>query len=171
MGYKNTVAIIGASSALGTIIAKGISNGDNRLLLMDEGRQAQLAILHNEIIQLNKGAEIELLYCCKDASWEADIIIIAVETIKQIETAAKIKEVSTRKTVICFTGSYNEGNEIQQLLPYSKVIHVSVSSNMKSVESMNAIINGKDLQALQITVEMIKQIGFNYLVKNIEDEL
>lgn len=162
MAYKNTIAIIGASYTLGTIIAIGISNVDNRLLLMDEGRLQQLVKLRNEIFALKSATEIELLHCCKGASWEADIIIVAVDSTKQIDIAAKIKEVSTCKVVIFFTSSANNGNEMQKLLPHSKVINVSISGSIKNVASMHAIVNGKDLQALQITIEMIKKIGFNY---------
>ena len=161
MAYKNTIAIIGAAATLGSIIAKGIAHSNNRLLLMDDGYIDQLTNLKNEIVQLNNDAEIELLHCCKDASWEADTIIVAIDIDKHTVTANLIKEVATCKTIISFTWKENPGNELQKILVHSKVINVVLSKNLDTAGNINAAVFGKDKEALQTTVEIIKMLGFS----------
>jgi len=161
MAYKNTIAIIGAANTLGAIIAKGIAHTNNRLLLMDDGCIDQLTNLKNEIVQLHNDAEIELLHCCKDASWEADTIIVAIDIDKHTVTANTIKEVATCKTIISFSWNENLENELQKILVNSKVINVVLSKNLDTAGNINAAVFGKDKEALQIAVEIIKILGFS----------
>ena len=78
MQYNNVVAILGANSDVGKRIANSIS-GQYPVLLMDADKDA-LQESQKNIQATNPAANITLLECSKEASWEADIGIIAVET-------------------------------------------------------------------------------------------
>lgn len=169
MPHKNTVAIIGASGSLGSAIAKGISKGPYRLLLMDK-EQNHLSLLASEIIKLNSSADVDIIHCCKDASWEAEIIIIAVPDDEQNEIAKKIKEVATQKIVISIASQIVTDNDLQQLLSYSKVINVSIGTDTKQASNINktidAFIKGSDDESLETAIKIIETIGFNPVVKS-----
>lgn len=88
MQYNNTIAILGAGSALGQFIAQKIV-GTYRLLLMDNS-ELQLNQLKELLVSHQPNADIELIVCSKDASWEGDIIIIAADN--QTEQAGIAKK-------------------------------------------------------------------------------
>jgi ketopantoate reductase len=159
MAHKNTVAIIGAAGTTGTFIAKGISNGPYRLLLMDDATAA-LTALQSDISKLNSNAETDAVKCCKDASWEADIIVVAVANDQQEAAALKMKEVATCKTVISITPSAIGATSLQSLLPHSKVVLVT-----RAAENSTAIIEGNHAEAIDTAVEMIKMIGLHFSIK------
>ena len=169
MPHKNTIAIIGASGSLGAAIAKGISKGHYRLLLMDK-EQNHLSLLASEIIKGNSSADVDIIHCCKDASWEAEIIIVVVPADEQKEIAKKIKEVATQKIVISVASQISPGNDLQQLLPYSKVINVSIGEHTKQASNINkkidAFIKGTDDESLETAIKIIETIGFNPVVKS-----
>jgi predicted dinucleotide-binding enzyme len=169
MAHKNTIAIIGATRTLGAIIAKGISTG-YRLLLMDS-KQDELMALQGRIQQLDSTAEVDVLQCCKDASWEADIIVVTVAVGELSETALKMKDVATCKTVINIIPSGSTGEELRKLLPHSKVINVSIAEGVDQSFTANgtvdALIEGADDESIATTTEIIKTIGFNPLVKSL----
>ena len=127
MDYKDTVAILGANSRLGNVIARGICNR-YRLLLMDEQIQPLTALAH-DIATFNYNAIVEVIQCCKDASWEADIIVVVAKETAQAAIATKIREVATCKTVINIVFSANGCKSLQQLLPHSKVVTILVHEN------------------------------------------
>jgi len=157
MDLKNTVAILGANSRLGSLIAKGISK-KFRLLLMDEQLQ-QLTALANEIAVINSTATTEVIQCCKDASWEADIIIVVADIATQAAIAGKIKEVATCKTVINIGTSANCSKTLQQLLPHSKVVTILITGDIDEPDLALASIEGTDDAAKNIVVEMMQLIG------------
>lgn len=167
MPHKNTIAIIGASGNLGAAIAKGISKGTYRLLLIDK-EQNYLPSLASEIIKGNSSADVDIIHCCKDASWEAEIIIIAVPADEQNEIAQKIKEVATQKIVISIASQISSDNDLQQLLPYSKVINVSISVETRQAfiisKTIDAFIKGSDDESVETAIKIIETIGFNPVV-------
>ena len=139
MTHKYTVAIIGASGSLGILIAKDLSEY-YRLLLMDND-QSGLNALQSELLELNSANEIDVLDCCKDASWEADIIVIAVSVDKQSEIAIKIKEVATQKVVISISPQIIPELDLQTLLPHSKVISFFIGADHQQIYDIHKIIN------------------------------
>ena len=53
MSYKKTIAVIGATSNVGTAIAKCLATTNNRLLLMaDEGDQVELLVSEIKVFHL-----------------------------------------------------------------------------------------------------------------------
>ncbi|MCE7070542.1 NAD(P)-binding domain-containing protein [Dyadobacter sp. CY327] len=134
MNTKQTIAIIGATGNVGTFISKSLSKGNYRLLLL--GNQPdKLEALYEEIRNASPEADIEIYGCPTEASWEADIIILAVPYGSQQEIAEKIREVANQKMVISIANPLNEpydslvtvsgtsaAEELQKLLPNSKVV-------------------------------------------------
>lgn len=145
MAYTNTVAIIGATTTVGSLIAKSIV-ANYRLLLMDTEQQ-QLVLVQNEIVAIDKNAEVDVLHCCKNASWEADIIAVANDGEDIEELAIKMEVVSNCKTVLHFTSREDSIDKLQQLLPHAKV--VTILSNQPFTDAnADAFIRGTYKEAI-----------------------
>ena len=161
MTHKYTVAIIGASGSLGNLIAKDLSEY-YRLLLMDDD-QSGLNALQSELLELDSSNEVDVLDCCKDASWEADIIVIAVSVDKQSEIAIKIKEVATQKVVISISPQIIPEFDLQSLLPHSKVISVFIGADHQQIydihKIINASMNSSDHELFKINLPMKHRNG------------
>lgn len=149
-----TVAIIGAADGVGARLAKGIAKGPYRILLIDE-TPATLPFLAEEIFAAGSTAMPEILRCCKDASWEADIIVMAIDDCRCKEVAVQIREVATQKPVIVFKSLQKEEACVQQMLPFSKVTTVTFNDE----DNGNVWLSGTDEYALQIAGNMVKQMG------------
>lgn len=180
MQTKQTIAIIGATGNMGSAIAKGISNGNYRLLLKGND-QHSLDALVNDIKTQNASADVEPVVCPADASWEADIIILAVPFSAEAEIADTIREVAKQKIVISIANPLNESynglttapdtsaaEELQKLLPNSKVIKAfnttfaaDFASPLIDGKQSDAFIAGNDEDALQIVSEIVATAGFN----------
>ena len=117
MATQNIIAIIGACSKNGRAAIEKLATGNLRLLLADENKEALLQLKHALDAQGNK-AEVELMECMKEAGWEADIVVLALDWQVEKEIFTMIKPFITGKTVISFSKNNN------CLLPYSKVIAV-----------------------------------------------
>jgi len=183
MSTKQTIAIIGASGKVGTIISKSLSKGNYRLLLCsDEWTKAQAVA--NEITTSIPAADVEALQCSAEATWEADIIIIATPYAVQQEVALKIKDFANQKVVISIASPLNEAErgvttaseisaaeELQKLLPYSKVVKAfnttlatEVASPMSEEKQIDVFIAGNDTEALQVVSELLNIAGFNPVI-------
>lgn len=157
MQYNNTIAILGAGSELGQLIAQKIA-GTYRLLLMDRS-EVQLNQLKEVLVNQQPKAEIELVVCSKDASWEGDIIIIAADQENEQEAIAKkINEVTTCKTVIQVKHASKNAASLQRFLPYSKFISVDWANTA-------AIVEGNDETSLSITGEIVHLCGLKPVFK------
>ncbi len=158
MAHKQTVALIGAASTTGKAIAAHLA-AMYRLLLMDAGTN-DLEALQNAIAAANNQADTEVVTCCKDASWEADIIVVANDGEGIQELAETMKEVATCKPVIHFTTNDNLLAYLQPLLPYAGVVAVLLSQPFNMAHtSGGALIHGNDAEALSIAKEMLIAIG------------
>jgi hypothetical protein len=183
MQTKQTIAIIGATGNMGSAIAKSLSNGNYRLLLKS-GNQEKLSTLVEEIKSIHPSADVEATPCPKDASWEADIIILAVPFSAEKEVAERIREVATQKIVISIANPLNEtynglvtapdtsaAEELQKLLPHSKVIKAfnttfaaDFSTPVINGKQVDAFIAGNDADALDVVSELVNAAGFNPVV-------
>lgn len=158
MAFKNTVAIISATTAVGAVSAKSIA-ANFRLLLMDAD-QSKLVLLQQEIQAICKNAEVEILNCCKSASWEADIIVVANNGESLDVLAANMKEVTNCKTVLHFTSSENDIDRLQQFLPHAKVATIILSQPFKGTGvSSSAFIHGTDKEAIDTAKMMIEAMA------------
>ena len=168
---------------MGSAISKAIAKGNYRLLLKGS-KQEELDALVQDIKSKNATADVEAAACPTDASWEADIIILAVPYAAEKEIAQKIKEVANQKIVISIANPLNEtyngmvtapdtsaAEELQKLLPNSKVIKAfnttfaaDFSTPVIDGKQVDAFIAGNDEEALQTVSEVVTTAGFNPIV-------
>jgi NADPH-dependent F420 reductase len=183
MKTKQTIAIIGATGNMGSAISKSLSKGNYRLLLKSDD-QEKLNKLAEQIRSTNSSADVETILCPAEASWEADIIVLAVPYQAEKEIAEKIKEVANQKVVISIANPLNDtydglvtapdtsaAEELQKLLPGSKVIKAfnttfaaDFSSPVIDGKQVDAFIAGNDEEALDTVKDMISTVGFNPIV-------
>lgn len=183
MKTKQTIAIIGATGNMGSAIANSLSKGNYRLLLQSDN-QDKLNKLVDEINTKNNNADLEAIVCPTEASWEADIIILAVPYQAEKEIAEKIKEVANQKIAISIANPLNESydglvtapdtsaaEQLQQLLPHSKVVKAfnttfaaDFSSPVIDGKQVDAFIAGNDEEALQTVKELVSTAGFNPII-------
>lgn len=183
MQTKQTIAVIGASGNMGSAISKSLSKGVNRLLLFANDKE-KVEKLVSDIKKDNASAEVEALECPTDASWEADVIILAVPYQAEKEIAAKIKQVANQKIVISVANPMNEtynglvtapdtsaAEELQKLLPNSKVVKsfnttfaADFTTPVIDGKQVDAFVAGNDEEAVNNVSELVKTVGFNPIV-------
>ena len=180
MATNKTIAIIGASGNMGSAIAKSLATSSYRLLLFGK-EDKKLRSIYKEIKAIHKSADAEIIGCAANASWEADIIIAAVPFAAEKELAEIIRQVATGKIVISisnplnetYTGLVTDGNtssaeELQKLLPHSKVIKAfnttfagDFSQPIIDGKTIDAFIAGDDDEALETVSDVVRSAGFN----------
>jgi 8-hydroxy-5-deazaflavin:NADPH oxidoreductase len=178
-----TIAIIGATGNMGSAIAKSIAKGPYRLLLKGN-KQEELDSLVKAIQTKDPHAEVESAVCPTEASWEADIIILAVPFEAEKEIAPMIKEVASQKIVISIANPLNAtynglitapgtsaAEELQKLLPHSKVVKAfnttfaaDFTTPFINGTQADAFIAGNDEDALQIVSDLVTTAGFHPIV-------
>lgn len=160
---KKTIAIVGATEKSGKEIVMKLASMPYRLLLISN-QITELDRLKNDLFLMHPHAEIEALDCIKDGCWEADIIILAVphEAIQKV--AERIKEVATQKIVVDVFNTEDNSAELKKILPYSKLVGVSVDL------SSEIIISGDDKTVNEEIQQIFILAGFTstkQLQKNI----
>jgi 8-hydroxy-5-deazaflavin:NADPH oxidoreductase len=183
MQTKQTIAIIGATGNMGSAISKSLAKGQYRLLLKGSKKE-ELDALVSEIRSVNADADVEAAVCPTEASWEADIIILAVPYNAEKDIAPRIREVANRKIVISIANPLNENfnglvtssdtsaaEELQKLLPDSTIIKAfntsfaaDFSSPVIDGKKVDAFIAGNDEEALQTVTDVVATAGFNPIV-------
>lgn len=183
MRTKQTISIIGAAGSMGSAIAKSLSSGNYRLLLV-AGISHNAKTLAKKILAINPTAEVEAIDCSYNACWEADIIIIATPFEAESDIARKVREVANQKIVVSIANPLNNTNddlvtasgtsaaeELQKLLPNSKVVkafNTTFASDFDQpiVEGQqpDALIAGDDAEALSIVSDIVRTAGFNPVI-------
>jgi 8-hydroxy-5-deazaflavin:NADPH oxidoreductase len=183
MNTKQTIAIIGASGNMGSSISKSLAKGNYRLLLKGN-EQEKLDALVAEIKTINANADVESMPCPAEASWEADVIILAVPYQAEKEIAEKIREKANQKIVISISNPLNEtfnglvtspdtsaGEELQKLLPNSKVVKAfnttfaaDFAKPVIDGKTTDAFIAGNDETAIDEVSDIVTTVGFNPIV-------
>lgn len=180
---KQTVAIIGATGNMGSGLARNLARAGHRILIAGHDK-AKLNGLFTDIKASIPKADIEILDCSREASWEADIIIPAVPYAAQAEVAGRIEEVVTGKIVVSIANPLNAtydglvtgpgtsaAEELQKLLPHSKVVKAfntvfgsAFATPNIGGKTVDTFIAGDDQQAVAIVAGLVKDAGFNPLV-------
>jgi 8-hydroxy-5-deazaflavin:NADPH oxidoreductase len=184
MGTTKTIAIIGAAGNMGSAIARNLSrSSSNRLLLMGSDVQ-KLENLQSDIVASNPNAEADVVRCPKEASWEADIIIIAAPYQADKQIAEKIKDVATGKIVVSISNPLNDdfsalltpagrsaAEELQVLLPNSKIVKAfnttfaaDFAQPVIEGNQIDSFIAGNDKAALESVQQLVRDAGFNPIV-------
>lgn len=154
MAYKSTVAIIGATSTLGKTLAMSVVS-HYRLLLMDDSVE-DLTALQNELGQHETA--VEIIQCCKEASWEADAVVVVVDDEKLPAIAEKVKVVTTCKPVVHFTTA--EKVLLQDFLPHADVVTVWLDNpNATNIPPQSAFLKSTGYDALTFAQSLLTAVG------------
>jgi hypothetical protein len=143
-----TIAIIGATEESGIFLAKQLAERFS-ILLFDEETE-KLLILHDQMSRIEPLANVELMNCVRDASWEADVIIVLGYCCTSKEIANTIQKFATGKIVILIAeedypiSTLTLFGNLQPLLPHSKLARVSRGKT-----------NGTDTLGKEIVIETI----------------
>jgi len=161
---KQTIAIIGSSSMIGTSIAKGLCRGNYRLLLF-EGISEEALALFDEICSTVDGADVEFMDCTHLASWEADVIFIEYQEPVLKEISEKIKDVSAQKIVAFILGAEKNNfmKNVESYFPNSKVVGMIPSKS----EPGNIILHSENTDALNVLQKMLSPAGFKVTLKEL----
>ncbi len=125
MKHLKTIAIVGAANKEAENILKVLLRANCHLLLLASD-QIELRQISKVLKKEKPVAGISLIDCIRDGCWEADVVVIAVPVEKEKEVAERVKEVVTQKIVISMKiADTIPGIKLQQLLPFSKVVHAS----------------------------------------------
>jgi 8-hydroxy-5-deazaflavin:NADPH oxidoreductase len=184
MATVKTIAIVGATGNMGSAIAKSLTKKGNYRMLLMSNEPDKLEELRSHLEETNTGTEIYSVSCAREASWEADIIIVATPYEAEKEVAERIREVATGKIVISISNplnsSYNElitsadtsaAEELQKLLPNSKVVKTfnttfaaDFISPIIDGKTTDAFIAGNNGEAVETVSEVVKSAGFNPVI-------
>jgi NADPH-dependent F420 reductase len=179
---KKTIAVIGAAGNMGSGIAANLAKAGYRVLIAGND-QSKLSSLLTKIKTNTPNADVEIIDCSKEASWEADIIIPAVSYQAQAAVVSKIKDVVTGKIVISLANPLNDtyddlltdsttsaAEELAKLLPNSKVVKAfntvfAADFNTPKLggNTFDVFVAGDDEEAVSDVSEIVKDAGFNPL--------
>lgn len=157
---KDTIAIIGASGNEGRLLTNKLSTGNFRLLLMDNDLPQLNLMLQN----IDANVDISIVDCCRNASWEADIIIIAVPANQQNEVADKIKEVATQKMVVFINSAVDTENMLQEILPQSRLVFILLEYNNKEASNADSILKSIYSESLLLAGKIFESAGIKIRV-------
>ncbi len=159
MAQKETIALIGATSETGQLLVSRLLSLPCLLLLMD-GSAERLHALYHALTEGPDEGRVDLLSCSREASWEADIIIIAENENRLEAIAARIKEVATGKLVIFITTDERAESSLQQWLPYTQVVTVLVRKEIEARQCFSiAIMESRSKETLQKAHAFFKSLG------------
>jgi len=177
---KQTIAIVGATEYTGMTIAKSLAGGPYHLLLVSDDEEKVVA-LKEDLIKRHTHAEVGYHLCAREASWEADIIILATTYESERDVARNVREVSTGKVVVTVSNSLDHqrhdltsaadtsaAEELQKLLPYAKVVKTFYAAFAAPFQfadtgdkSIDVFIAGNNGEAVETVVELIQSAGYN----------
>jgi hypothetical protein len=152
--------------------------------LFSNDKQALTEII-NELTSGSTDVEVETIDCAINACWEADIIILAFAKEDYYEVP-NLKEVARGKMVLVFETdaalNYHEvysvtnkqvDQELQELLPYSHLIHISNSDGGIQIQKphsnsnpLYAITGGKsDQKVNEPLTDLLRKLGIIYVTQ------
>jgi predicted dinucleotide-binding enzyme len=173
MKTVRTIAVIGAGGKTGAAIVRALASHQHRLLLMAD-EPGEVNLLKRDLERQSTAAELCVMECEREASWEADIIVVATPRSTQKRIAEKIREVATGKVVIAaFIPEASETNngslrcaaeELQILLPYSRVVMTANSAFAGDANSRELFIAGNTGDAINVVTELVSATGLEAVI-------
>jgi predicted dinucleotide-binding enzyme len=107
--------------------------------------------------------DIEAVECTYDATWEADLIILALPCEGEVEVADNIRTVANQKIVVA-TG---DASTLQRLLPHSKIVQafsdICDEAFFQPAETRSkifSVVHGEDPDAVETVRELVTKAGF-----------
>ena len=172
MGTVRTIAIIGATEEGAAAIVRSLAKNNFRLLLIANDHHKASALKDG---LENEGAKAELLVmeCAREASWEADIIVVATPYDAYAEIAGRIRPVATGKVVISIPGSVasssgaSAAEELQKLLPYSKIVKTFNTDGISALtgdSKPELLIAGNSGDAVDAVADLVRSTGLHPVV-------
>ena len=158
-----SIAIFGATDKFASVLAESVVSDNNRLLLFSDENQ-EISDLRNEILLKSPSADIELVFCSAEASWQADMIILALSQDQQKLIAGGIENFVTQKTLIAYVDSAQEAlngtlpGSLQDLLPNAHVISIHMAYDQDQQIIFNA--GGSNAEALDEAKSLLILAGF-----------
>lgn len=157
MSNRKTVAILSISNPKAILIATHLAR--KHAVLLFDADQKLLSRVQNHLLLENPKAQVELMSCPTNASWEADIIVFSPSAFTNESLTQQIKKVSTGKIVLILesiTFEKNKNLHFEDLFPFSKVIYCSEGKD-DGIATLS--LKGKDIQALATLVTFFTTIG------------
>ena len=177
MKTKETIAIIGATTKIGSLISKNLSLNDYRVLLTSKEAEKLISLKEN-ILSLKPAADVYISECARNVSWEADIIILACTREFEEEIANNIEQVATGKVVISITvplcghtgkvsptkTSYAE--ELQKRLPNARIVKAFYTTHPSDFvqEKSQIFIASNNGNTIQLAANVLTAAGFDPVV-------
>lgn len=151
---KQTIAIIGIKNTFGVALARNLCEGNFRIVMFDENL-AEARSVQESICKSNRNADLDIVECKHMASWEADIIIIAVEDQELKNAAKKIVDVSTQKIIAILSdaGTNEKLDEFEKMFPHSKV-------SILIPGEVEVALYSRDERSLETLQKMIRESGY-----------
>ena len=166
MHTPQTIVIIG-TGATGKGIAANLAGSRYRVLLCGHDFPETSSFVE-ELQAAHRYYDIEALSCSFEASWEADIIILAISAAHQPEVAARIRKVANQKVVITIS---ENGPALQQLLPYSKIVESFSGINAATFQlsatekrEVACTVDSMDAEAVAPAAAVVTAVGFTPVV-------
>lgn len=160
MSPRKIVAVLGVSETNSVFVAKQIAK-TNTVLLFDHNAVV-LNSVFSEIQTAHPNANVEMMICPTNASWEADVIVLSNDAVIDGNGINKIINVATGKLVLFFEKDTSSDVEsysyerVQALFQFSKVVHICES---KAIPSDSFDISGKNQEAVQTVFTLLTSIG------------
>lgn len=180
---KRTIAIIGTRGATNSVIAESFAKAGHHVLLSDNDtgyttlmmRSLRRLFRRKSLTAPQTG--VEAIPCVREASWEADIILVAAPCDTHAGIARKITDVVTGKLVISMVNLMNGTNDdstvsaaekLAQLLPHAKVVsafNTTLAPNFKKTriagQTTDVFVAGDDEEAVSTAMQLVRDAGFN----------
>lgn len=175
MTTPKTIAIVGATGRMGSVIARTLADARYRLVLMANHRE-RLAALKKELVQIYH-ADVTVTTDARGAAWEADLVILAVPAEVELDIANIIREVVSGKIIISISARDNKkagasaAEELQRMLPYSRIVKTFNTIHMAtyvspavSCKSAVVFVAGNNGDAVALVTELGRKVGFSPMV-------
>jgi hypothetical protein len=150
-GMKKTIAVIGSSNHSDSNMVFRLATLGYPILLADKKWEC----IRDSILSKHPHASVEMLECSHECAWQADFILLYLSD-EYKALLERIKTVVTGKLVINVVNHFQD-NEVQQLLPFSKVVHANIDL---IPEVVSFTVRGENNQAVEQTLLLFDEIGF-----------
>jgi len=148
---KKTIAVIGSSNHSDSTLVSRIAALGYPLLLADQKWES----VKQCILREYPAASVEVLDCSHECAWQADMIIL-YHSDEYKKLLDHIKNVVTGKIVVNVVSDL-KNEEVQNLLPFSKVVNTWANFSPKVV---SYTVRGENNQAVEQVLLLFDEIGF-----------
>lgn len=152
------IAVIGAGGENARLVVSRLASTNRQILMMDADA-AKLDTFFQSLSALPVVAHIEILSCCREASWEADMIILSADIEDANAVMEKMREVARNKVVIILSenGDHPFGS-LTDALPFSRIVMVQMHLDANK-DHPSVLIEGTNCDATTSVAALFESIG------------